>query len=1056
VRDDFPREVKAVLASRAAGRCCNPDCGAVTSGPGLAPGTAVNVGVAAHITGASPGGFRYDPALTSAQRAAERNGIWLCQTCAKLIDSDLARYTVDVLHQWKAVAEGHAASMLASGAGSVGGKVWSPYAARPLLDRPYQPLPPGAPEAWLLQPRFGVVPYMGRDSLLADLDAWCLEDRSFSIAVVTGEAGSGKSRLASEACVRMQARGWEAGLVPRAESLADFSPVSSALLVVDYPEQRIAVLGASLEQLASRVTGPPVRVLLLARQPARGSHWWADLDRASRSTATGFTRLQCDLADYALSLPQRQEHAAAALTAFSRYLGVDEARVVPGVTHEEFANPLLVHMAALLAVRGESSQADPSLSVREAVLAHLLGRERNRWEHLRVRHQLADLHETHALRAVLAAVLAGPSASQAPDILGALPEFSGPAQRERRGRIGYWLAELYPGEPLMASFGPDLLIEKLLGAAAESEAGLGEVVAALHRHPVTDAHHLSRLLTALRLAAEQSMPVYAVLHEYLASNLAALARRALDDDGISDLAGTLESALAFCSEGKDPGLKLAFACSEFQGVAPERHERCAQLLCTTMRLGLTVFRAMAEIHPDEEGISVLAVGLTQLIHRSGQAGWDEEALALNLELVQVRRQLVVLAPGLHRADLPFDLTNLATAHAKVGQFQDALCAAEEAVTLQRELAADGKPSDQDQLAISLFRLSAVQAEMARYDEALAGNTEALPRLRRLAEQNEARYLPVLADALIHRGNILIGQHQHDEGLAAISEAIELREHVGIGQPQSDDYTPSLQYDLHNAARAKANLGRYEDALADAAHAVKIGRKSYAVNARRWRSILIRNLVQLAGLHVHLARPVDAMSVIEEAVALARQGTKDDLALSLVHLINVLVRLNRCTDALPVCREAIALLRGLAESDSRQLPLLTETLVDHSQVLDGLELLSDAVDAAREAVDVGRRLDSSERLTLARALINLGDRYASLDRIPEALDSTKEGTGLFQPDDREWALVPSFAKLADRHARLGHRGEALDAALRAVQLGEANAVRNGLPPSSLTSPMPCAC
>ncbi len=61
--------------------------------------------MAAHITGASPGGPRYDPSLTSEERTHARNGIWLCETCAKLVDSDVARYTPAILRAWKALAE---------------------------------------------------------------------------------------------------------------------------------------------------------------------------------------------------------------------------------------------------------------------------------------------------------------------------------------------------------------------------------------------------------------------------------------------------------------------------------------------------------------------------------------------------------------------------------------------------------------------------------------------------------------------------------------------------------------------------------------------------------------------------------------------------------------------------------------------------------------------------------------------------------------------------------------------------------------------------------------
>lgn len=63
------------------------------------------LGVAAHITAASPGGPRYDPKLSSEERSGHGNGIWLCQNCAKLVDNDPALFSVDVLKTWKNSAE---------------------------------------------------------------------------------------------------------------------------------------------------------------------------------------------------------------------------------------------------------------------------------------------------------------------------------------------------------------------------------------------------------------------------------------------------------------------------------------------------------------------------------------------------------------------------------------------------------------------------------------------------------------------------------------------------------------------------------------------------------------------------------------------------------------------------------------------------------------------------------------------------------------------------------------------------------------------------------------
>jgi hypothetical protein len=87
-RDDFSLKVKRKLAERACLRCSNPDCERITAGPHSVPSESIMLGVAAHICAASPGGKRYDPNMTREERSSIGNGIWLCQICAKLIDSD--------------------------------------------------------------------------------------------------------------------------------------------------------------------------------------------------------------------------------------------------------------------------------------------------------------------------------------------------------------------------------------------------------------------------------------------------------------------------------------------------------------------------------------------------------------------------------------------------------------------------------------------------------------------------------------------------------------------------------------------------------------------------------------------------------------------------------------------------------------------------------------------------------------------------------------------------------------------------------------------------------
>jgi len=118
MRDDFSAATKELLARRVGFICSNPECRQATSGPQADPKGSVNIGVAAHISAASPGGPRYEADLTSEHRVDSSNGIWLCQTCAKLIDNDPIRFSRVVLEGWKRAAERSAAIALIQGRNS--------------------------------------------------------------------------------------------------------------------------------------------------------------------------------------------------------------------------------------------------------------------------------------------------------------------------------------------------------------------------------------------------------------------------------------------------------------------------------------------------------------------------------------------------------------------------------------------------------------------------------------------------------------------------------------------------------------------------------------------------------------------------------------------------------------------------------------------------------------------------------------------------------------------------------------------------------------------------
>ncbi len=99
-RSSFSKSTIVRLRDSVGSICSNPDCQVVTQGPSTEDNI-TSIGVAAHITAAAPNGPRYYPVLTSEQRNSYDNGIWLCQSCSRLIDVDVDKYTVELLKQWK-------------------------------------------------------------------------------------------------------------------------------------------------------------------------------------------------------------------------------------------------------------------------------------------------------------------------------------------------------------------------------------------------------------------------------------------------------------------------------------------------------------------------------------------------------------------------------------------------------------------------------------------------------------------------------------------------------------------------------------------------------------------------------------------------------------------------------------------------------------------------------------------------------------------------------------------------------------------------------------------
>lgn len=101
-RDSVPFAQIRILLSRSGNVCAYPDCKRElvldSKGPG---GPAKSIGKVAHICAASPGGPRYDSAMSSSERVSAANLIYLCSDHHDMIDTQVVVHPTELLQKMR-------------------------------------------------------------------------------------------------------------------------------------------------------------------------------------------------------------------------------------------------------------------------------------------------------------------------------------------------------------------------------------------------------------------------------------------------------------------------------------------------------------------------------------------------------------------------------------------------------------------------------------------------------------------------------------------------------------------------------------------------------------------------------------------------------------------------------------------------------------------------------------------------------------------------------------------------------------------------------------------
>jgi hypothetical protein len=92
-RDEFSPKTRMQIGKRAGWHCSDPSCCQLTVCANSDGSGEMDLGVAAHICAAAPGGPRYDVNQTSEQRKSADNGIWMCHLHGAAVDKKDPNFT---------------------------------------------------------------------------------------------------------------------------------------------------------------------------------------------------------------------------------------------------------------------------------------------------------------------------------------------------------------------------------------------------------------------------------------------------------------------------------------------------------------------------------------------------------------------------------------------------------------------------------------------------------------------------------------------------------------------------------------------------------------------------------------------------------------------------------------------------------------------------------------------------------------------------------------------------------------------------------------------------
>lgn len=765
----------------------------------------------------------------------------------------------------------------------------------------------GHSESALLRAEQSVIAFdSNHESFLVQQLDWARSsEHPFSVRLLLGQAGSGKTRLAIEMCQRLRNSGWLAGFVgTKSDEVKALDWVESTskpvFVVIDYADSRQETSLNFIERFCTLKRVTPIRLILLARNAAE---WWEMLP-GIRATCEAIlnghaTSGPIEIPPLYKSIEQRRGAYKTACAVFAQKLDLIAPANVPDLSEDYFSNPLYVQMVALAALRGERPTSA------EGLARALLNHEQRYWQHA-----LASVGSVALLQAAKLMALASVAGFLKYDAeLEKVWETAKCGSSDELQTLFKKLALLYPDRAGLGGLKPDVLGEALLAQVllrTDGELFLNAILSE------ANSDFQSKTLTMLSRILQTRDDVAPVAENCITHSFLQC----------------IEDLIAVCASTQGPLPSIAEQA--FKRIDADTQSKAAELLTCHFNLdvpslsglavlvGQVIVKNAAERHDnqlhDEEAYSELASALRSLAvdylragmptqaesyardasdaygvlaksnPKSYESQWidsldtfvgilsanahNREALEIAERVLLIRERLFENDPERYKPELATSLSNYAVLLSKVERVLNALESEKQALKMRRQLARKDPEQFESDLALSLSNYASYLRETGNDSQALNSSRDALEIRRRLAKALPSVYEPAYASSLNNYAALLMDSGKTDEALINAKEAVDIRKRLALLRP--DRFNADFATSLDNYGLFLQDYGRDNEATEAIQKSLELRKKLAAEHPDAYEADLASSLDSYARQLRNEGLYVEAIVFLKDSIDCLRR------------------------------------------------------------------------------------------------------------------------------------------------------------------------------------------